>query len=463
MFKGIYFKLVTTYLSLFMAIVLLVSFFISSVFYKQFTNQIQEELVNACVKTNVLMQRYYNNEITKEELTAWINAMAYISNLKIYILNPDASVLHKVSESEEMSMNIQIKQDILKVMEGETVSRMNAVSLNQESNLVYVGIPLTYNDTVSGVIMAFSPITEMEVLISEVLKIIGIILVIVILIGTIAILRVSVKISEPITEISKYARRIGKGEEVPDVEIASNDEIGMLAASFNEMKREIAVSEQMRKEIVANVSHELRTPLTSIIGFIKGILDGVIPVEDHEKYLSIVYNEANRLKELTKDIVDVAKLESGSISLNKEKFNLNELTKEVYTEMEELVKEKNLEFILEELKSDISIYADKARIRQVLINIINNSIKFTDKGYIKVVLDREKDKACISIEDTGSGIKEDKIAYLFDKFYTANDYGNATNGAGLGLNIVKNIVDLHGGSIEVLSTVGKGTRVNIKI
>ena len=210
MFKGIYFKLVTTYLSLFMAIVLLVSFFISSVFYKQFTNQIQEELVNACVKTNVLMQRYYNNEITKEELTAWINAMAYISNLKIYILNPDASVLHKVSESEEMSMNIQIKQDILKVMEGETVSRMNAVSLNQESNLVYVGIPLTYNDTVSGVIMAFSPITEMKVLISEVLKIIGIILVIVILIGTIAILRVSVKISEPITEISKYARRIGK-------------------------------------------------------------------------------------------------------------------------------------------------------------------------------------------------------------------------------------------------------------
>ena len=460
MFKGIYFKLVTTYLSLFMAIVLLVSFFISSVFYKQFTNQIQEELVNACVKTNALMQRYYNNEITKEELTAWINAMAYISNLKIYILNPDASVLHKVSESEEMSMNIQIKQDILKVMEGETVSRMNAVSLNQESNLVYVGIPLTYNDTVSGVIMAFSPITEMEVFISEVLKIIGIILVIVILIGTIAILRISVKISEPITEISNYARRIGKGEEVPDVEIASNDEIGMLAASFNEMKKEIAVSEQMRKEIVANVSHELRT---SIIGFIKGILDGVIPVEDHEKYLSIVYNEANRLKELTKDIVDVAKLESGSISLHKEKFNLNELTKEVYTEMEELVKEKNLEFILEELKSDISIYADKARIRQVLINIINNSIKFTEKGYIKLVLNEENDKACISIEDTGSGIKEDKIAYLFDKFYTANDYGNATNGAGLGLNIVKNIVDLHGGSIEVLSTVGKGTRVNIKI
>lgn len=463
MFKGIYFRLVATYLSLFMVIVLLISFFISSVFYKQFTNQIEEELLNAGYKTNALMQRYYDNDITKEELTAWINAMAYISNLKIYILNPDASILHQASNSEEMSIDSQIKQDMLKAMEGETIKRTTSFSFEGENNLIYVGMPLTYNEQVSGVIMAFSPITEVEELYREVLKVIGIIIVIVILIGTIAILRVSVKISEPITEISKYAKKIGKGEEVPDIEIDGNDEIAMLAKSFNEMKKEIAVSEQMRREIVANVSHELRTPLTSIIGFIKGILDGVIPVEEHEKYLSIVYNEANRLKELTKDIVEVAKLESGSISLHKEKFKLNELTREVYTEMEDLVKEKNLEFILEEKENDIEINADKSRIRQVLINVINNSIKFTEKGYIKIVIDKIQDKASIVIEDTGVGIKADKISYLFDKFFTANDYGNATSGAGLGLNIVKNIIDLHEGKINVESEVNKGTIVKIII
>lgn len=463
MFKGIYFRLVATYLSLFMVIVILVSFFISSVFYKQFTNQVEEELLNAGVKTNALMQRYYDNDITKEELTAWINAMAYISNLKIYILNPDSSILHQVSNSEQMSTDTQIKQDILKVMEGETIKRMTSFSFEGENNLVYVGMPLTYNEQVSGVIMAFSPITELEELYGEVVKIIGIILIIVILIGTIAILRVSVKISEPITEISKYAKKIGKGEDVPDVEIEGNDEIAMLAKSFNEMKKEIAVSEQMRREIVANVSHELRTPLTSIIGFMKGILDGVIPAEDHEKYISIAYSEANRLKDLTKDIVDVAKLESGSISLHKEKFNLSELTKEVYTEMEELVKEKNLEFILEELSTNIEIEADKSRIRQVLINVVNNAIKFTEKGNIKITLDKVQDKASIVITDTGIGIKEDKIAYLFDKFFTANDYGNATNGAGLGLNIVKNIIDLHGGKINIESGVNKGTTVKIII
>ncbi|MBQ9315163.1 MAG: HAMP domain-containing histidine kinase [Clostridia bacterium] len=460
MFKGIYFKLVATYLSLFIVIVLLISFFISSIFYKEFTNQVEEDLLNAGIKTNALMERYYNNDITKEELTAWINAMAYISNLKIYILNPDSSVLHQAEQSEAMSIDTQLRQDILKVMEGETVKRTTSFSLD-ENRLVYVGIPLTYHDQISGAIMAFSPITEIQELTSALIKVIVVILILVILIGTIAILRVSVKISEPISEISDYAKRIGKGENVPDVEFESKDEIGMLAKSFNEMKRELAVSEQMRRDIVANVSHELRTPLTSIIGFIKGILDGVIPVEDHEKYLSIAYDEANRLKELTKDIVDVAKIESGSVALNKENINLNELTREVYTEMEELVKEKNLDFIFEELSKNIEINADKSRIRQVLINIINNSMKFTEKGFIKITLDKIENKASIVVEDSGVGIKEDKIAYLFNKFYTANNYGDATMGAGLGLNIVKNLIDLHGGEIKIESQVNKGTTVKI--
>ncbi len=462
MFKGIYFRLVATYLSLFIVIVLLISFFMGSIFYNEFTNQIEKELLNACEKTNELMTRYYSNEITKEELTAWINAMAYISNLKIYILNPDTSVLHQANESGQMSMDTQIRQDILKIMEGETIKRLTSLS-NDENSLVYVGIPLTYNDQISGVIIAFSPLTEVEDLYGKVIKIMIIIILLVLLIGTIAILRVSVKISEPITEISDYAKKIGKGEDVPDVEFESNDEIGMLAKSFNEMKKEIAISEQMRREIVANVSHELRTPLTSIIGFVKGILDGVIPDEDKEKYLSIVYDEANRLKELTQDIVDVAKLESGNIELHKEVFNLNELTKEVYTEMEDLVKEKNLDFILEEKIENIELNADKARIRQVFINIINNSLKFTNKGYIKITLDKENEKVSIVIEDTGIGVQKDRISHLFDKFYTANNYGDATTGTGLGLSIVKNIVDLHGGNVTIDSVVGEGTTIKIII
>lgn len=461
MFKGIYLKLVSTYLTLFLIIVIIISFFTTSLFYKEFTNQVEEDLLSAGVKTNALMERYYNNEITKTELTAWINAMGYISNIKIYILNPDATVLHQGTEDGAMNMDTQIKMDMQSAMNGETIIRMTSFSLNSESEVAYVGMPLTYNEKISGVIMIFSPINEINTLLTTALKTIMTVVIITILIGTLAILRISVKISEPIKEISENARKIGKGEDVPDLEIYSNDEIGMLAKSFNEMKKELAVTEQMRKEIVANVSHELRTPLTSIIGFIKGILDGVIGKDEEEKYLSIAYEEANRLKDLTKDIVDVAKLESGNITLNKEKFNLNELAKDVYVEMEELVKEKNLKLIFEEKEEDVEVYADRAKIRQVLINVINNAVKFTEKGYVKYSVGKEAEKAKIIVKDTGIGIQKDKISYLFNKFYTANDYGNATTGAGLGLNIVKNIMDMHEGKVSIESTVGKGTKVTI--
>ena len=463
MFKGIYLKLVTTYLTLFLVIILLISFFTLSIFYKEFTNQAEQNLLNAGIKTNALMTRYYDNEISKAELTAWVNAMSYISNIKIYILNPDTTILHQVSSEEEMSINEQIKTDIKVVMEGQTVRRINPLKLDTESEIVYVGMPLTYNDKISGVIMLFSPITELNNILKQAIITIVTVILISILICTLAILRISIKISEPIRIISDYARKIGKGEEVPDVEISSNDEIGMLASSFNEMKKEISVAEQMRREIVANVSHELRTPLTSIIGFIKGILDGVISKEDENKYLSIAYDEANRLKELTKDIVDIAKLESGNTKLYREDFVLNNLVEDVYVELEELIKEKNLEFILDEKDKDIMVNADKARIRQVLINVINNSMKFTNEGYIKIEISKFMDKAKIVISDTGIGIQKDKISYLFNKFYTANDYGNATSGAGLGLNIVKNIIDMHGGSITIDSVVNKGTTVSIML
>ena len=462
MFKGIYSRLVVTYLTLFLVVVIIISFFSTSLFYKEFTNQIEDNLINAAVKTNSLMERYYNNEITKSELTAWIDAMGYISNIKIYILNPDATVLQQVSANDVLNVNEQLRNDMKSAMDGTEVIRMTSVSLEPDSEeVVYAAMPLKYEDKISGVIMVFTPFTEINKLLKEAILTIITVVVIVILMGTLAILRVSINISDPIKEISEYAKQIGKGHNVPDIELDTGDEIQMLADSFNEMKKEILDTEQMRKEIVANVSHELRTPLTSIIGFIKGILDGVITKDEEEKYLSIAYEEANRLKELTKDIVDVAKLESGNMKLNKETFVLNNLVHDVYIELEDMVKEKNLDFILEEKDKDIEINADKSRIRQVLINILNNSVKFTDKGEIVLTIEKSDGKAKITVKDTGIGIQNDKISYLFNKFYTANDYGNATSGAGLGLNIVKTIIDMHNGSVNIESEVNKGTTVTV--
>ncbi len=431
MFKSIYMKLFVSYLSLFLIIILIISFFMLNIVYREFTLQAEQNLENAGTRTNALMERYYNNEITRVELNSWINAMSYISNIKIYILNPDTSSLSVSDNDGNLDVNVQILSDITEIMNGTIIKRMNPIKLSSEDEVVYMGMPLEYNNQISGVILLFTPMTELNNISREVMSTMFGIIGITALISALAILRSSIRISEPIVEISNYAIDIGRGREVPDIEINSKDEIGHLARSFNIMKREINVAEQMRKDIVANVSHELRTPLTSIIGFLKGILDGVIKPEDEKKYLKIAYDEAERLKGLTQEIVDVAKLESGSMKLSKEKFNLNNMCKDVKIELEGMIKEKGLNFIYEEKTKGIEIVADKDKIRQVLINVINNSFKFTEKGYIKLILSKKDKNAMIQIEDTGIGIKKDKISYLFNKFYTANEYGNATSGAGL--------------------------------
>ena len=432
MFKSIYMKLFITYLSLFLVIIMIISFFMISIFYREFTIQAEQNLENAGNRVNALMERYYNNEITRVELNSWINAMSYISNIKIYILNPDTSSLSiGDSSNSNIDLNTQIISDMTDIMNGSTIKRMNPIKLSSEDEVVYVGMPLEYNGQISGVILLFTPMTELNSVSKEVLQTMFGIIIITFLISAFAILRSSIRISEPIVRISNYAIDIGRGREVPDIEINSKDEIGHLARSFNIMKREILVAEQMRRDIVANVSHELRTPLTSIIGFLKGILDGIIKPEDEKKYLQIAYDEANRLKSLTHEIVEVAKLESGSTKLNKERFNLNELGKDVKIELEPLIKEKGVNFVFEEKVKNVELYADKDKVRQVLINIINNSYKFTDKGFIKLSINRKDKNAIIKIEDTGVGIKKDKISYLFNKFYTGNEYGDATKGAGL--------------------------------
>ena len=456
-------KLFVTYLSLFLAIIIVISFFMISIFYREFIVQAASNLENAGAKTNALMERYYNNEITRVELNSWINAMSYISNIKIYVLNPDTTRLSVGDSNNQVQLNSQIISDITEIMNGATVQRMNPIKLSSEDEVVYVGMPLEYNGQISGVILLFTPMTELNNISREVFRTMLLIIVIAILISALTILRSSIRISEPIVKISNYAIELGRGREVPDVEINSKDEIGHLARSFNIMKKEISVAEQMRRDIVANVSHELRTPLTSIIGFLRGILDGLIKPEDEKKYLQIAYDEANRLKELTQEIVEVAKLESGSTKLNKERFCLNDLANDVKIELDNMIKEKKLTFTLEEKVKNIDIYGDKDKIRQVFINIINNSYKFTEKGYIKLIINCKDKNAIIQIIDSGIGIKKDKISYLFNKFYTANEYGNATNGAGLGLNIVKNIIDMHNGTIKVDSEYGKGTKITIHI
>jgi two-component system phosphate regulon sensor histidine kinase PhoR len=214
----------------------------------------------------------------------------------------------------------------------------------------------------------------------------------------------------------------------------------------------------MRKEFVANVSHELRTPLTSIKGFIETLMDGAISEQETAlKFLSIIHQETERLNNLIADTLEISKLESGQTELKKSEVFLDQLVEDIVLSVENRLRDKQLD-----LKMDLavnSVFGDEDLLREVIINLLDNAIKYTPAGGSVVVGSRQKSEGVeFFVKDTGIGIPAESLPRLFERFYRV-DKGRSREmgGTGLGLSIVKHIVDRHGGKVFVNSELGKGS------
>lgn len=218
--------------------------------------------------------------------------------------------------------------------------------------------------------------------------------------------------------------------------------------------------ENMRRDFVANVSHELKTPLTSIKGFVETLLSGALEdKENNRNFVKIIQNHTERLDKLVDDLLSLSHLESQGIVIDKKEFNLTLQVKEVILGFKSQIKDKGLE-VVDQLPQDFIINADKDRIEQVLINLINNAIKFNkEKGFIKIYNQDLDGNIKIIIEDSGMGIPQRDIPRIFERFYRVDKArSHELGGTGLGLSIVKHIVELHGGHVGIESTEGLGSK-----
>ncbi len=221
----------------------------------------------------------------------------------------------------------------------------------------------------------------------------------------------------------------------------------------------------MKSEFVSNISHELRTPLASIVGFSETIAsDPNMPIEMRNEFNLIILNEGKRLAKLINDVLDLSRMETGRIAINKSKVNIGKLIQRMAKNNEPLLESKGLIFSLEIPPEEIIIEVDEERLLQALDSIMDNSIKFTEVGgRIKVILNNLYREVEIVISDTGMGIPAKDLPYLFQKFFRVNRPDFDIPGAGMGLVFVKQIVDLHQGLINIQSEHNKGTTVLIKL
>ena len=212
----------------------------------------------------------------------------------------------------------------------------------------------------------------------------------------------------------------------------------------------------MRRSFIANVSHELKTPMTSIAGFIDGILDGTIPQEKERHYLTIVSDEVKRLSRMVRSMLNIAKIEAGEMKLKPTVFDVNEVVLSSIFTFEQMIEKKHLDIRgLEEGK--VMVEADEDLIHQVVYNLLENAVKFVNEGgYIEVSYTVEQKRTYIHIKNSGEGIPKEEISKVFDRFYkTDRSRSMDKTGVGLGLYIVRQIVNLHQGEVIVRSVEGE--------
>lgn len=254
---------------------------------------------------------------------------------------------------------------------------------------------------------------------------------------------------KPLRQMSDATKQFAVGDFSYRVKVSGNDELAKLGTAFNEMAGALDTLESSRRSFVSNVSHELRTPMTSIGGFIDGILDGTIPRDKTDYYLKIVSDEIRRLSRLVVAMLNMSKIESGSFEMKPAKYDITDQIIHILLTFEQRIYEKNIEIQGLENLPCTYITADSDMIYQVIYNIFDNAVKFTNEGgYIRVDMMQTNDFIEVHIKNSGIGIKSDELSKVFERFYKVDKSRSLdAKGAGLGLYIVKMMVEMHGGSI----------------
>jgi len=267
----------------------------------------------------------------------------------------------------------------------------------------------------------------------------------------------------PLRRLTQAANRIGHGHLDERVSVRSKDEVGQLANAFNAMADNLNRQETLRKQFTADIAHELRTPLTSIKSYIEAFQDGVLPAD--QENLSSIHEEIDRLVDLSSDLKDLNVAEIGALQLNLEPVDLTPLLEKILHSLNPLIQEKELTLIWRASQEPVTMSGDERLLTRLFYNLVHNAYRYSNPGgQITVALTQTSESSVIRIKNTGMGISEDDLPLIFERFYRADkSRTRETGGTGIGLALVRQITDLHQGTITVQSEVGQETEFIVQL
>ena len=470
-FEGLRKKVIKNY---FIIIIITVTLFEGLfIFYVQnyYYDSVRQSLKSQVEYTNSV----YNNSINNIENTTFdekisniLEKQRVVGGLKyaIQVINKDKYIIidqygikkHEKIEAEDVDKALKSIKDV------KDLSPITHKIKSTNEHVMSISVPIKINNVIEGAIRYSVSLNEIDATIFKLA--LGLIIagIFILIIAISLSLRFAETIIQPLIELKEFANELAHGNfsiKLKDTSI-SDDEIGDLAKTFVYMASEIDKSEKLKEEFISSISHELRTPLTSIKGWSETLGYEGITRDELDLGLGIIQDETERLIKLVEELLDFSRLASDRIKLKIDTVNIKSLAIGVMNQLKVKSSEKDIRLNVEFENENIDlIQGDKDRLRQVLINLIQNSIKFTDEdGFINIIVSQDEEYTTIKVVDNGVGIEKENLEKVLDKFFQ-EDYNES--GSGLGLAISNEIVKLHGGKMTLNSKKGVGTSITVKI
>lgn len=382
-------------------------------------------------------------------------SIEFIDKNKNVILDKYGIKTNKKYEYEDVNKALRGSSDL-------TPYTYNIVGTNE--HVMSISVPLKVNNQIEGVVRYSLSLKKIDNTIIKLVFFFIVAGVIILIIALLLSLRFAESLIKPLKNLKQFANELAQGNYNIKLkkEQLHDDEIADLVKTFEHMAVEIDKSRKLKEEFISSVSHELRTPLTSIKGWSETLAYEGIGKEELDLGLGIIQDETERMISLVEDLLDFSRLSSDRIRLQIDMVDVTRLAKGVVTQLAVKANEKNIT-LLTEFKTEeiLDIQGDKNRLRQVLINLVQNAIKFTaEGGYVVVVVSQGDEFTTFTVTDNGVGIKKENLTKVLDKFFQ-EDYNKS--GSGLGLAISNEIVKLHGGKMIIDSEKGVGTTITFTL
>lgn len=428
---------------------------------------ISNTMINSRFETYLIKERESKfQRISKEINDLFTNNSSKLDDMELmhYALSEDINITIKDMDGRTLYNTDTRKGMGMGNMHRGKRGHMMRPSIGQYVEKVY---PLTYeNDPIANLVIGYIDndyLTESAMVFKSTLfKSFALSSLITILIGLVFSVILSSRLTNPLVDIKNTANKIQSGNLTAQA-MAETDivEIQELSQSLNYLAKTLDQQESIRKRYASDISHELRTPLTTLKTHLEAIMDGVW--EANHDHLEILMDETERLTNLVENLKDSFLEEDYNLELSKSNFNLSQEVLNIITTFKPIYNQYNFN-IENSIEKDVQVYMDRDKFKQIMNNLLSNSLRYLEAdGRVSISLKKLEQEIELEVEDNGQGIKKDRLPFIFDRFYRVDDSRDKTTGGrGLGLSIVKSIVEAHGGKIEISSIYGRGTKFTIK-